>query len=100
MSRRARLTAVATADLEAIAAYHAERSLPYARQVVQKLREAFRLVGRFPGLGSPADDLSPGLRRRPAGDYVVFFRRTPTGTEIVRVIHGSRDIGPGDFPSE
>jgi toxin ParE1/3/4 len=43
--------------------------------------------------------LSEGLRSFPVGDYLVFYREADQGIEIVRVLHGSRDIA-ALFPAE
>ena len=42
------------------------------------------------------DDLSPGLRSIPHGNYLIFYRLMNNGIEIVRVLHGSRDL-PSQF---
>jgi toxin ParE1/3/4 len=87
----------ATADLESIAEYYGDRSPAYAERLVGKLIQKFELVGRFPRMGTPVEDLSPGLRKTPVEDIIVYFREAPTGTEIARVIHGARDVTADDF---
>ena len=37
-------------------------------------------------------DLAPGLRASPVGNYVIFYRPIHDGIEVVRVLHGARDI--------
>jgi len=37
-------------------------------------------------------DLSPELRGFPVGNYLVFYRPASDGIEIIRVLHGARDI--------
>ena len=40
--------------------------------------------------------VSPGLRMlrvRGFGKYLLFYRETPEGIELVRVLHAARDIG-------
>ncbi len=51
-----------------------------------------------PFMGRRRDDLRPGYRSFPVGDYVVIYRLA--GKEeilVLRIIHGSRDI-PSLFP--
>jgi toxin ParE1/3/4 len=36
--------------------------------------------------------MAPGLRSFPVGNYVVFYRIVPEGIELVRVLHGARDL--------
>ena len=45
-----------------------------------------------PQMGRPRDELSTGLRSLPHGRYVVFYVPLADGIEVVRVLHGSRDI--------
>lgn len=58
----------------------------------QELRIAFSRIVDFPLLGRDASALGPGLRRIAAGSHVVFYRRTPGGILIVRVLHESQDV--------
>jgi toxin ParE1/3/4 len=37
-------------------------------------------------------ELLAGLRSYPAGDFVIFYRILETTVEVVRVLHGRRDI--------
>jgi toxin ParE1/3/4 len=45
------------------------------------------------GIRAAADVLS-GLRSVVVARYVVFYRLTSDAVQIVRVLHGSRDIDP------
>ncbi len=45
-------------------------------------------------MGRPRDELAEGLRSFSVGRYVMFYRAIPEGVEIVRVLHGARDLGP------
>jgi toxin ParE1/3/4 len=83
----------AALDLADIEAYHAQRSPANAARIIDAIEQACNLLGRFPGLGRARDDLQPGLRSYPSGQYVIFFRVQPGGSvEIVRILHGSRDF--------
>ena len=44
--------------------------------------------------------LIPELRSFPYGRYVVFFFSLPDGIDVLRVLHGARDITADDFMSE
>jgi toxin ParE1/3/4 len=39
------------------------------------------------------------LRSHPAGNYVVYYREMNGGIEIVRVLHGARDVPRAFDPS-
>jgi toxin ParE1/3/4 len=38
------------------------------------------------------EELGPGIRGYPIERYVVLYRTTDAGVEIVHVLHGARDI--------
>ena len=43
-------------------------------------------------MGRSRSELAPDLRSFPFEAYVIFYRPLDNGVEIVRVIHGSRNI--------
>ena len=43
-------------------------------------------------MGRGRDEVSPGIRSLAFGRYVVFFEPLSDGIDVVRVLHGSRDI--------
>lgn len=38
------------------------------------------------------DDLLPGVRAWAVGDYLIFYRIEPDAVEILRILHGARDL--------
>jgi len=64
---------------------------------MRKLAAKFKLIGRFPRVGTDVGRLLPTLRKTPVLDIIVYFRESPVGTEIVRVMHGARRIDKSDF---
>ncbi|MEG3934909.1 type II toxin-antitoxin system RelE/ParE family toxin [Microcoleus sp. T2B6] len=38
------------------------------------------------------EELLAGLHSFPIGNYVVFYREIENGIDVIRVLHGSRDI--------
>jgi len=46
----------------------------------------------FPKMGISRDDIQAGLRSQPVGNYLIFYFPLADGIEIVRVLHGSRDV--------
>ena len=90
---RYRVSEAATADLDAIWLYVVEQgSLDAADRLIDDITERFPLLATHPGIGTARDDLAPGLRGFPVGDYLIFYRRDRDGIDIVRVLHGSRDL--------
>jgi toxin ParE1/3/4 len=51
------------------------------------------LLSAHPLSGRARDELARGLRSVPYSRYVIFYRPIKDGVEIVRVLHGARDLG-------
>jgi toxin ParE1/3/4 len=66
--------------------------LYFADSTLAKLESKFQLLAQFPSSGRVRDELLAGLRSYPAGDFVIFYRILETTVEVVRVLHGRRDI--------
>ena len=47
----------------------------------------------------PRSDIVPGVRSFPVGNYLIFYRETGQGIEIIRVLHGARNLDFIDFDS-
>jgi toxin ParE1/3/4 len=43
-------------------------------------------------MGEAVDNLAPGVRRHSLGDYLLFYRLCGEGIELIRVLHGARDV--------
>ena len=53
-----------------------------------------RLYSTQPDMGELRADLDATVRQFSFGNYVAYFHRVPSGIELLRVFHGSRDIPP------
>ena len=53
-----------------------------------------------PRLGPARPDLAADLRYFPVGRYVLLYREIPGGVEIVRCVHGARDLPGLALPEE
>ena len=82
----------AETDILEIWAYIAEDSIVEADRWVDRLDAKFSLWATQPMMGTGRDELSPGVRSLAFGRYVVFFQPMPDGIDVVRVLHGSRDV--------
>lgn len=85
----------AISDLADIWAYIAEDSPRQADAFAARINPDLQLL-RQPNLGRPRTELLDGLRSMPVGRYVIFYisRVRPRGIEVVRVLHGARDLRP------
>ncbi|MGV8075350.1 MAG: type II toxin-antitoxin system RelE/ParE family toxin [Syntrophobacteraceae bacterium] len=84
----------AKTDLVEIWDYIADDSEALADAFVDLIDKKLLMFASNPGMGRARDDLVEGLRSFAVGRYVIFYRPIPKGLEIVRVLHGSRDIDP------
>ena len=66
--------------------------LAFADSTLANIESKFRLLAQFPSSGRMRDELLVGLRSYPAGDFVIFYRILETTVEVVRILHGRRDI--------
>src|SRR5438067_2274635 len=79
-------------DLDDIYDHLAQFNAASAARVVQAIEQTCRTLARFPGMGRARDELQPRLRSFPGGAYVIFYRLTDDGIQIVRILHGARDF--------
>jgi toxin ParE1/3/4 len=70
----------------------AESSLEAADRLLDAIAAQCDRLADFPGMGRRRDELAPSLRSFPIGNYVIFYRLIDDGIEVIRVLHGARDI--------
>jgi toxin ParE1/3/4 len=63
-----------------------------ADRFIDVLTHYFELLGANPRAGRRRDELRPGYRSFPVGEYLIFYRITEPGVCIMHVLHGRRDI--------
>lgn len=88
-----RLTSKAEEDLLGIWSYIAEQRPASATKLIRSFHQHFTLLAEHPQLGQARPDIAPGLRYFPMKRYLILYRQTPDRVEVVRVVHGSRDLG-------
>jgi len=88
------LTDSAKEDVREIISYIRQRSPQSAKKVRSELREAMRLLARFPGMGHVRQDVAAEtLRFWSVYSYLIAYRPDTKPLQIIRVVHGARDIG-------
>ncbi len=95
--RRFRLTDPAAAEFEGILDFCKAVSPKYAKTLNRELRQRFRLVARYPRLGTPVSHFAPGMRRTSVRDITIYFRDEGGVTVIHHVVQGARDIDAAFF---
>ena len=83
-----RLSRLADADLMNIGIYTLQKwgenqTILY----LNNLETCCQRLADNPAFGRPCDHIRAGLRRMEQGEHVVFFRRTPAGILVSRVLH-------------
>jgi toxin ParE1/3/4 len=79
-------------DLEEIWWYIAQDSLHNADRFLDRIQETSVALAEFPQIGMKRDELKVDLRSHPIGHYLIFYFPLEDGVDIIRVLHGSRDI--------
>jgi toxin ParE1/3/4 len=82
-------------ELDDIWLYIAKQSgsIEIADKVADSITGCFVTLGRNPHLGRRRDeDLAPGLRSFPVGNYVIVYCIEENDAAILHVFHGSRDV--------
>jgi toxin ParE1/3/4 len=87
-----RISPRASADLTEIWSYIADDSAANADAFIDKLDETIQMLANQSGAGRRREELAPGILSFPFGRYVIFYRGNQDAIEIVRVLHGARDI--------
>lgn len=85
---------VADNDLLDIWCYYASKSPAVADRICHKITKRCERVAEFPESGSPRFELGRGLRSFRVGDYLIFYQPIRNGIEVLRILHGARDIPP------
>jgi toxin ParE1/3/4 len=88
----------ASEDIDEIIDYLVGESAPAAQGFVKDLQQCFDLIAKNPKVGAPREYQSAalsGMRMFPLkkfSTYLVFYLSDEQTIDIVRVLHGRRDI--------
>lgn len=85
-------TSAARSDIASRIRYLARRTVRGIDSFLDSVYAEVTRHSEFPEMGIPRDDIRPGLRCCVAGRFVVFYRRLGDGIQVLRVLHGSRDV--------
>jgi len=90
---------LARADLIDIWQYIAEDSATEADRFLSAIEERLLLIVENPRMGKRREELAPGLRSFPIGDFRIFYRELDSqeGIEVVRVLNAAQDIDSAHF---
>jgi toxin ParE1/3/4 len=87
-----RVTRLAQSDIDQIHDHIAIDNPTAALRWVQRTRRQFKFLAANPGVGELRHEVRPAMRCFSHGNYAIFFRIVEDAIEIVRVVHGRRDV--------
>jgi toxin ParE1/3/4 len=70
----------------------AEDNTEAADRLIDAFNEKLRLLAEWPNAGQARPELAQLLRSYPVGNYLLFYRAKKDGIELIRVIHGRRNL--------
>ena len=82
----------AKTDLAEIWDYIADDSEAQADAFIDRIDRKLVLLAENPTIGRMRDELAENMRSFPFDRYVIFYIATSNGIQIVRVLHGARDL--------
>ncbi|HUG69892.1 MAG TPA: type II toxin-antitoxin system RelE/ParE family toxin [Pirellulaceae bacterium] len=88
----------AAQDAEDIADHIAEDSLVAALRFLENVESTLKDLAAFPGAGSPFESAHPELanlrfrRVKESPNHVIFYVEHTNAIEVVRILHGARDL--------
>ena len=90
--RQVILSDLARADLLNIGEYIAQSNPDAAFRLMERFREKFNLLARFPHLGRERSDMLLGLRCLIVNEYLIFYQPSDDAVEIWRVRHSAQSL--------
>jgi toxin ParE1/3/4 len=60
-----------------------------AYRFLDKIDKKIRFLAQYPLAGEARPDLAAEVRAFPVGSYVIFYRPSDDGIEVLRVLHGA-----------
>jgi toxin ParE1/3/4 len=97
MPNRARKSPQTEIDLTSIYNFIADDSPRAANAWLERIEATFDMLSEMPQGGRARDDLTPGLRSFPVGNYIIFYTPVPDGIVVIRVMHGHQAIDSDDM---
>ena len=92
MKLRINRAARAVTDGAEIWEFISDDSIDAADRLLDRLDSALDRLAEMPFIGRPRPDLGTGLRSLAVGNYVIYYVPTDSTVEVVRVLHGARDV--------
>jgi toxin ParE1/3/4 len=85
-------TTASLRDYQVIWDYVALDNVPAADELLRTFDAKLELLSEYPKAGPARPELRRGIRSFPVGDYLLFYRPIHGGIELLRVLHGARNL--------
>jgi toxin ParE1/3/4 len=82
----------ADADVDEITLHIARDNVNAALALIDRLDNTLKLLAWMPNLGPARPELGPLVRTLPLGNYLIIYRPVQDGVELVRFVHGARNL--------
>ncbi len=82
----------ASRDLQAIADYFAQVNIAAGERFLDEFDRRCQQIVSFPNSGRSYGELRANLRGLPLDGYIILYQVMTDRVEIVRVVHGKRDL--------
>jgi toxin ParE1/3/4 len=89
--KTAQFTFLAQQDLQEIKRYIAKDKPKAANQYMKTLKQKCQTLAEMPSLGVFREEYC-GLYKFPIDNYLIFYRPSKQGIEVIRILHAARDI--------
>ena len=93
---RCLVTPRADRDLDSIWSFITPDNPRAADAMIDRLTDTFDMLLTMPQAGRLRHEFRENLRSFAVENYVIFYRTVSEGIDILRVVHGRRDIRPAD----
>lgn len=79
-------------DFKEIINYFATRNIEAGEKLIDQFEKKCRYLVQFPKIGRSYQHIRPYLRGLPLDTYIIFYRISKDGIEIMRIVKGNRDL--------
>lgn len=86
------INVLASKDLNEIADYFQSQNIQAGEKFFREFNRKCKQLIAFPNSGRKYDEIYPDLRGLTLSGYIIFYRLLDDDIEILRVIHGRRNI--------
>lgn len=87
---------LAETDLSDIWDYISADSPERGEKLIRDIYSKLGTIAHNPYIGKARPEIEQDLRSFPVGRYIVFYFPLPDGIDVIRILHGSRDIDKMD----